>query len=92
MRPSVILADEPTGELDSVNAEAIFGLFQEMVQTEEMSIVATTHDQTLRDMADVVYRMHNGSIEQAWSSGEMLDSEDPHAIFRPPAREEVPAP
>ena len=91
MRPSVILADEPTGELDSANASAIFGLFQEMVQTEKMSIVATTHDQTLLDMADVVYRMHNGSIEQAWSSGEQPKSEDPHAEFRPPPREESPA-
>ena len=34
MRPPLILADEPTGELDSTNARAIFGLFQEMVRTQ----------------------------------------------------------
>jgi putative ABC transport system ATP-binding protein len=63
MRPSVILADEPTGELDSVNAAQIFGLFHEMVIEEEMSIVATTHDSTLLDMADKIYTVHNGEIE-----------------------------
>ena len=63
MRPNVILADEPTGELDSVNAAQIFGLFQEMVHEEEMSIVATTHDSTLLDMADKIYTVHNGEIE-----------------------------
>lgn len=63
MRPSVILADEPTGELDSVNAAQIFGLFHEMVLEEKMSIVATTHDSTLLDLADKIYTVHNGEIE-----------------------------
>ena len=49
MRPDVLLADEPTGELDSDNAGAIFGLFRQMVDRESMTVVATTHDQTLLD-------------------------------------------
>ncbi len=63
MRPDVILADEPTGELDSVNAAAIFGLFREMVTDDGMSIVATTHDRTLLDLADRIYTMHNGELD-----------------------------
>lgn len=63
MRPSVILADEPTGELDSVNAAAIFGLFRQMVSNDGMSIVATTHDRTLLDLADLIYTVHNGEID-----------------------------
>lgn len=76
MRPSVILADEPTGELDSVNAAEIFGLFQTMVLEEEMSIVATTHDRTLLDMADKIYTVHNGEIELS-EVGERVDAEAP---------------
>ena len=76
MRPNVILADEPTGELDSVNASEIFGLFQTMVLEEEMSIVATTHDRTLLDMADKIYTVHNGEIELS-EVGERVDAEAP---------------
>lgn len=65
MRPDVILADEPTGELDSSNAAAIFGLFRQMVTDDGMSIVATTHDRTLLDMADRIHRLHNGELEVA---------------------------
>ncbi len=87
MRPSLILADEPTGELDSTNAAAIFGLFQEMVKNDGMSIIATTHDQTLLDMADEVHRMHDGQITRTWDGTGGLDgpNNDPDAIFRPPA-------
>ena len=60
MRPDVLLADEPTGELDSDNAGAIFGLFRQMVDRESMTVVATTHDQTLLDLADDIYRFHDG--------------------------------
>jgi putative ABC transport system ATP-binding protein len=74
MRPNVILADEPTGELDSVNAAHIFGLFREMVVEEDMSIVATTHDSTLLDMADKIYTVHNGQIELS-EVGSRVDAE-----------------
>ena len=62
MQPAVILADEPTGELDSANAAAIFGLFRDMVDEEGMSVVATTHDQTLLELADCVYDLHDGAL------------------------------
>lgn len=87
MRPSLILADEPTGELDSTNAEAIFSLFREMVKNEGMSVVATTHDQTLLDMADQVHRMHDGQITltSAGPGGRDAASDDPDSMFRPPS-------
>tara|TARA_A100001037_G_scaffold265568_2_gene257132 strand:- start:651 stop:1427 length:777 start_codon:yes stop_codon:yes gene_type:complete len=80
MRPNVILADEPTGELDSVNAAEIFGLFRQMVSDEDMSIVATTHDRTLLDLADKIYTVHNGQIELS----EVGENVDAHAQFRRP--------
>ena len=61
-RPTLILADEPTGELDSVNADSIFGLFAEMVKSETVSVVAATHDSTLLAMADEVLEMRDGRV------------------------------
>ena len=59
-RPPLILADEPTGELDSTNAQSIFGLFDEMVKTQSLSVVAATHDSTLLSMADEVIELRDG--------------------------------
>ena len=61
-RPSLILADEPTGELDSANASSIFGLFAEMVNAQTISVVAATHDSTLLEMADEVVEMRDGRV------------------------------
>ena len=66
IRPSVILADEPTGELDSTNAHAIFGLFKDMVIKQGISVVSATHDSTLLSMADEVKEIRDGQLlEQA---------------------------
>jgi putative ABC transport system ATP-binding protein len=88
MRPDVILADEPTGELDSVNAAAIFGLFREMVTDEGMSIVATTHDHTLLDLADQIYMVHNGELDLS-EVGRHIDAD---AQFKRPDPVEDPGP
>ena len=61
-KPPLILADEPTGELDSTNAQSIFGLFREMVETRGITVVAATHDSTLLAMADQVNEMRDGRI------------------------------
>ena len=61
-RPPLLLADEPTGELDSTNARAIFGLFIEMVRTQGISVVAATHDSTLLAMADEIKEMRDGAF------------------------------
>jgi len=62
IRPPLLLADEPTGELDSSNARAIFGLFVEMVHSQGISVVAATHDSTLLTMADEVKEMRDGAM------------------------------
>ncbi len=63
-RPPLLLADEPTGELDSVNARAIFGLFKEMVRKQGISVVAATHDSTLLAMADEVREIRDGTLQE----------------------------
>ncbi len=93
MRPSVILADEPTGELDSANAESIFGLFSEMAGAEEMAIITTTHDQTLLDMAQEVYEIGDGVIIES-GAARSTDSEErlesPQAVDPPATADEGP--
>ncbi len=60
--PPLLLADEPTGELDSVNARSIFGLFKQMVQERGISVLAATHDSTLLEMADEVKEIRDGVL------------------------------
>ena len=87
MQPDVILADEPTGELDSVNAGAIFGLFRRMVDESNMTVVATTHDRTLLDLADLIYEIHDGEL-RLLSGAERTPAArtaDPDALFKRPA-------
>ena len=66
-KPPLIIADEPTGELDSNNARDIFGLFKEMISIQGMSIVCATHDSTLLSMADNVKELRNGSLVTDYS-------------------------
>ena len=67
--PPLILADEPTGELDSNNARSIFGLFKEMVQNRGISVVSATHDSTLLEMADEVKEIRDGQLTDATELG-----------------------
>ena len=61
-RPLLVLADEPTGELDSPNARTIFRLFKEMVSQERISVVVTTHDSTLLALAGEVKELRDGLL------------------------------
>ena len=67
--PPLILADEPTGELDSNNARSIFGLFKEMVRNRGISVVSATHDSTLLAMADEVKEIRDGRLSDAADLG-----------------------
>lgn len=80
MQPDVMLADEPTGELDSVNAGRIFGLFREMADERGMTIVATTHDRTLLDLADEIHEIHDGQL----ALKELRQQEVDESIFKRP--------
>jgi putative ABC transport system ATP-binding protein len=85
MRPDVILADEPTGELDSVNAGAIFGLFRDMVTSRDMTVVATTHDRTLLNLADEIYEIHDGELQLRQKGRVPAAVQTDHSRFRRPA-------
>ncbi len=61
-RPKVILADEPTANLDRATAEKIVSVFQELRDNEGTSFVFSTHDQDLLGYAQSVYRLQDGKV------------------------------
>ncbi len=61
-RPGLILADEPTGELDSTTGRAIMKLFQTIAKEEGVTIIMASHDPAVEEYADYVFRMADGQI------------------------------
>ena len=61
-RPSVLMADEPTGELDSVSAQTVFGLFRSLVEEEGVLIIAATHDRAIMSRADRILELRDGVL------------------------------
>jgi len=60
--PSLLLADEPTGELDTVNTMIIMELLQELNENDGLTIVEVTHDSLCAEYADRVIKMQDGNI------------------------------
>lgn len=64
--PSIILADEPTGELDTKNAHEVMQSFKALLANyPEMSVIVVTHDQSLKKYADRIVRMQDGLIDES---------------------------
>lgn len=61
-RPSLLLADEPTGELDQTTGIKILTLFREIVASEGLTICMTTHDPGAGEFADITYSLADGQI------------------------------
>jgi putative ABC transport system ATP-binding protein len=58
--PKLILADEPTAELDSAMATRVTEIFKEMTRKEGITVLMTTHDVGLMDAADMIIELENG--------------------------------
>jgi putative ABC transport system ATP-binding protein len=61
-KPSLLLADEPTAELDSQMGAQIMAVFREIIDAEKVTICMTTHDPTILEVADHVYEMVDGKF------------------------------
>ncbi len=61
-RPRLLLADEPTGELDSTTGRNLLTLLRTIVKTEGVTLIMATHDRTIHEFADDVYHMSDGQI------------------------------
>ena len=61
-RPDLIIADEPTGELDSVTGRRIMTLFRFIVAREGITVIMATHDPLVEEYADIVYEIDDGHM------------------------------
>ncbi len=61
-RPRLILADEPTGELDQATAIKVLELFRNIVDTQGVTICMVTHDPVAAGYADITYTLEDGRI------------------------------
>ena len=60
--PQLILADEPTGELDSVTAREILALFRRIVEKEHVTLLIASHDALVAEYVDGVLQLKDGQI------------------------------
>ena len=61
-QPAIVFADEPTAELDTTTSLHIVKLFKDLVKDYGMTIIMTTHDPSMIDIADIVYTLEDGEI------------------------------
>lgn len=60
--PTIIMGDEPTGNLDSVNTQNVFEIFRELARTYHQTIIAVTHDAEFARNTDRIIEMNDGQI------------------------------
>lgn len=61
-RPPVLIADEPTGELDSNTGQTLLTLMRKIVKSEGVTLIMATHDQSVHNYADVIHHMRDGQV------------------------------
>lgn len=60
--PQILLADEPTGALDSENSHSLMKSFREICKRDSVAVVMVTHDSNMARYCDSVYRLENGLV------------------------------
>lgn len=63
--PRLLLADEPTGNLDSKHGQETIDLMKDLIAERGMASLVVTHDQGIAAQADVVYEMHDGRLTRS---------------------------
>lgn len=63
-KPTIVLADEPTANLDSKTGEEILNLMKKINRESETTFIFSTHDPTIVDLADHIVRLHDGEISK----------------------------
>lgn len=61
-KPKLVLADEPTGNLDTQTGQKIVELLHALSRSEKTTIITVTHDQAIASHADKVFRLHDGKL------------------------------
>jgi lipoprotein-releasing system ATP-binding protein len=60
--PQIIFGDEPTGNLDSKNAQTVFDIFRELKEKYNQTIMVVTHDMNLAAQTDRTIKLHDGEV------------------------------
>jgi len=63
-RPSVILADEPTGSLDEKSGEHVFEMLRSLARKENTTVIMATHERRFADACDRIFQVRNGSVNE----------------------------
>ena len=63
-KPALIMADEPTGDLDKTNAEAVMQLMHDLNQSLRVTFIVATHNEALIDKGDFVFELQNGELRE----------------------------
>ena len=63
-QPTLILADEPTGNLDIRNRDIVMKYLKDLTKTQDLSLIIATHDQELHEYADAIWALRSGQLTQ----------------------------
>lgn len=64
LQPPVVIADEPTGSLDSHSGEEVIRLLRQLVDEEQRTVIIASHDLRIRQVASRVFRCEDGRLEE----------------------------
>ena len=78
--PELLLADEPTGQLDSQTGRTIMTLIRALVHSEGVTAIVATHDPVLIDLADRLIELQDGNIIS--DSAAVVDDSDRYSVHR----------
>lgn len=82
-RPRLLLADEPTGNLDSRNGQEILDLLQDLRATFPMTVLVATHEEAVVDRCDRVLRLHDGRMVEDVDLAEASTEARPEGVGAP---------
>ena len=72
-RPAIILADEPTGNLDTAGSHDVIGLLQVLARQYQQTVIVITHDPDIAQMAERIVRIEDGRILSSSPADEMVE-------------------
>lgn len=72
-RPRILLADEPTGQLDSQTGKRILGIMRDLSEQLGITLVIVTHDEAVMRAAEVVHELHDGVLVEEQAKATVSD-------------------